>query len=76
MTVYELIKADIEKLGNVRVPMNEPMIHRQIFEVLMDLQACAKAIEDGEKKAKEPAVEEPKEPALEIVPADEADVEE
>ena len=53
MTIYELIKADIEKLNSIRVPMNEPMIYRQISEVLMDLQACAKAIEDSEKQQAE-----------------------
>lgn len=69
MTIYELIKADIEKLSNIRVPMGEQMIYRQISEVLMDLQACAKAIEDGEKQKAEE--QKPEEPTMEPVPAEE-----
>lgn len=59
MTIYELIKTDIGKLNNLRVPMDEPQLYHQIAEVLADLKACVKAIEDSDKAS---AQEEP-EPA-------------
>ena len=53
MTIYEVIKADIEKLGRIQLPVAVLRTTGvQIAEVLDDLEACRMAMEQDEATRK------------------------
>lgn len=63
MTIYEVLKREIDVLNSIRLPIKEASAIQQIGMVAADLGECAKAIEQAEQeKAK---AEETAEPELE-----------
>ena len=67
MTIYEVLKQEIEVLNSIRLPIKEARAIQQIGMVAADLGECAKAIEQAEQEKVEPekpeltVVEEPAE---------------
>ena len=62
MTIYEVLKREIEVLNSIRLPIKEAGAIQQIGMVSADLEQCAKAIEQAEQekaKAEETAEPEP-----------------
>lgn len=66
MTIYEVISKDIEKIGEIKVSVNEmETVGRVLREVQIDLISCKRAIdaseEEAKKKEQDPPAEEPTE---------------
>ena len=51
MTIYDILKSDIDKLRGIRVPVEEQALYHQVSEVLEDLRACVNAIEQSDAQA-------------------------
>lgn len=70
MTIYEVLKHEIEALNSIRLPMSELETMSKLSAIKHDLEECTKAIELAEKKQ-----EEQQETELEIVEPEEDDSE-
>lgn len=70
MTIYDVINKDVNKLGNIMIPVSEiDTIGRIINEVRMDLISCKMAIEKAANEQKPP--EKDDDVSVELVPDDE-----
>ena len=54
MTIAQVLAANIEKLGNLKIPAKEADLFNGINEVAHDIQVCYDAIVQAEAKAKKP----------------------
>ena len=66
MTIYEVISRDIERIGGIKVSVNEmETVGKVLREVQIDLISCKHAIdvseEEAKKKEQDPPAEEPTE---------------
>lgn len=50
MTVIEVLEANIDKLGNLRIPAKEIETITAINEVSHDLQVCVQAMQEAEEE--------------------------
>lgn len=71
MTLTEVLVANINKLGNLKVPVREAELFNALNEIAHDLRVCVDAIQQADAKAAE-ASEQQTEHGEEV-PQDEAD---
>lgn len=69
MTLLEVLKANVVKLGNLKIPARETELFTQVNEVAHDLRVCCQAMEqaEAEQQAQQAETEQQKE-----APEDEA----
>lgn len=67
MTIYEVLKQEIEALGSIRLPISESEAIQRIGMVARDLGECVKAIEQAEMAEKANAESESK-PEIKVEP--------
>lgn len=48
MTLLEVLKANVVKLGNLKIPARETELFTQVNEVAHDLRVCCQAMEQAE----------------------------
>lgn len=58
MTIYEVLKREIEVLNSIRLPIKEAGAIQQIGMVSADLAECVKAIEQAEQEKPKPELTE------------------
>ena len=53
MTLLEVLKANVVKLGNLKIPARETELFTQVNEVAHDLRVCCQAMEQAESEQRE-----------------------
>lgn len=48
MTLLEVLKANVVKLGNLKIPARETELFTQVNEVAHDIRVCCQAMEQAE----------------------------
>ncbi len=71
MTLTEVLMANINKLGNLKVPVREAELFNALNEIAHDLRVCVDAIQQADAKAAETTEQQTEHG--EEVPQDEAD---
>lgn len=69
MTLLEVLKANVVKLGNLKIPARETELFTQVNEVAHDLRVCCQAMEQAEAEQRTQRAETEQQ---EEVPKDEA----
>lgn len=74
MTIYEVLVANINALGELKIPAREPEIFQTVSATINDLTVCCRTIEAEEAKNKKP--EKPDENDIPVINLDEIPEEE
>ena len=69
MTIYEVLVANINALGELKIPAREPKIFQVVNATINDLTVCCRTIEAKEAKNKKP--EKPDEDDIPVINLDE-----